>query len=156
MKAVDGNKVSALFGFLFALFTMKESLGLGIGGLHKPGPGLFPFFGGILLAVFSAILLVKALIAPGRPAETTGRGEDESTRFAVYAFLGILVYALILEGLGFLFSTFLFVIFFLTIFEQQKWWVVLLTAAIVSSASYVVFVFLLQSDLPKGLIEQLL
>ena len=155
MKAMDTNKISGSFGLLFALFTIKESLGIGVGALRTPGPGLFPLAGGILLAVLSAIILLRAFFEQGEKAATTTEKENENTRFVVYAFLGILAYALILQWLGFLLSTFFLVIFFLKIFEDKKWWVMLLTAAIVSSTCYILFDYILQSDLPLGILEYL-
>ena len=155
MKAVDTNKISGSFGFLFALFTIKGSFGIGVGDLHAPGPGLFPLFGGILLALFSMIILVRAFIEHGRAAETTVQGESENTHFAVYAFLGVLAYVLVLEWLGFLLATFLLVVLFSRIFEHRKWWVTLITAAIVSSTCYILFAYLLKSDLPQGIMENL-
>ena len=155
MRVVDTNKISGSFGFLFALFTIKESLGIGVGSLRTPGPGLFPLAGGILLTVLSAIILLRAFFEPGKKAGATTEKENENTRFAVYAFLGILAYALILQWLGFLLSTFLLVIFFLKIFEHKKWWVMLVTAAIVSSTCYILFDYILQSDLPLGIMENL-
>jgi putative tricarboxylic transport membrane protein len=152
---LKGDGVIGLFGLLFALYIIKESLALNIGGIHQPGAGFFPFFGGTLLAVFSAVLLFRVLVA-FRATGSMTRGEKEKPRWTlVYAYIGFIVYSLIFEWLGFILSTFLLVIFLLRILEPKKWWSMFLTAAIVASSAYTVFNVFLKSELPMGILGSL-
>lgn len=150
---MTGDRISSLFGLLFALYILKESFELDVGGLHQPGPGFFSLFGGILLGVFSIILFVRSILSqPGRK-DRKAEGEEENPRFVIYVFVGLLAYTFIFEWLGFILSTFLLVALLLGFFDSQKWWKVLLTAAVASSSSYVIFSVLLKSELPKGILE---
>ena len=153
---VTGDRVSSLFGLLFALYILKESFDLDVGGLHQPGPGFFSLFGGIFLGVFSAILFFRSLVSQARKKDRKAKGQEENLRFVFYVFAGLLVYAFVLEWLGFILSTFLLVVILLRFFDPQKWWKLLLTAGVASVSTYVIFAVLLRSELPKGILEILL
>lgn len=147
------DRITAPFGLFFGLYIIKESFALNIGGFHQPGPGFFPLFGGILLAVFSAVLLFHVLV-PFRAIGSMARGEKEKPRCrsVVYAYIGFIIYSLIFEWLGFILSTFLLVIYLLRILQPRKWWSIILTAAIVATSAYTVFNVLLKSELPMGIL----
>jgi putative tricarboxylic transport membrane protein len=153
---VTGDRISSLFGFFFALYILKQGFGLEMGGLHQPGPGFFPVFGGVFLGIFSMVLFVRSLLSqPGKKGREA-EGEKDNPRFVLYVFIGLMLYAFIFEWLGFILSTFLLAAFFLGFFDPQKWWKLLLTAAVASSSSYIIFSVLLKSDLPKGILERFL
>lgn len=150
---MSGNRISCLFGLLFALYIIRESFGIDVGEFHEPGPGFFPLVGGILLAVLATILLLQSILVKSRTMDSTAQGERVNSRLPVYTLIGLLVYALIFNRLGFLLSTFLLVIFLSKLLEHKKWWGILLTAGIVSLAFYTIFDVLLRSGLPKGILE---
>ena len=50
--------VECLLAFL-GLVIMVVSLAYGFGTLRRPGPGLYPFFIGLFISVFSAALLIS-------------------------------------------------------------------------------------------------
>ena len=68
----------------------------------------------------------------------------------VLAVIALLAYAVIMNYLGFLVSTFLFLVFLLKVIEPQRWSVALLGSLVASAAFYGVFELGLQSQLPKG------
>lgn len=150
---MTGDRISSLFGLLCALYIGKEGIALDVGGLHQPGPGFFPVFGGILLGFFSILLLVRSVGARSRKRGPRGEGEKGNLMYVVYIFTGLLVYTFILDWLGFILCTFLLLAIMLKAFDRQKWWKVLVTAGVASCASYVVFAVLLKSPLPKGILQ---
>ncbi|OGP59476.1 MAG: hypothetical protein A2162_12680 [Deltaproteobacteria bacterium RBG_13_52_11b] len=150
---VTGDRISSLFGFFFALYILREGFGLDVGGLHQPGPGFFPVFGGVLLGVFSSILFVRSLSSQPRGEGRKGEGAKGNFMLVIYIFAGLLGYGFVLEWLGFILSTFLLVALLLRCFDPQKWWRVLVTAGILSSSSYIIFSVFLNSALPKGILE---
>jgi putative tricarboxylic transport membrane protein len=121
--------------------------------LHHPGPGFFPFFGGMVLATFSAIVFVRSVLVKSRTVDRKAQGEKENHLSLVYTVVGLIVYALILEYAGYMLSTLLLVVFLLRLFAHKEWWVGLVTAAVISSASYTLFAVFLKSELPIGIFE---
>ena len=71
----------------------------------------------------------------------------------VLTVLALLAYAVTMNYLGFLPSTFLFLVFLLRVIEPQRWPVALLGSLGASVAFYCVFELGLQSQLPKGLLK---
>jgi putative tricarboxylic transport membrane protein len=151
--SLQWDRITGLFGVLFGMYIIKEGVALDIGGIHQPGPGFFPFFGGTLLAVFSTVLLFRVLVKL-RAKGSKARGEREKRPWTVvYAYIGFIVYSLIFEWLGFILSTFFLVIFLFRLLERKKWWSVLITAAFVVSSAYTVFNVFLSCDLPNGILD---
>jgi putative tricarboxylic transport membrane protein len=150
---MTGDRISSLFGLLCALYIVMEGVALDVGGLHQPGPGFFPVFGGILLGVFSIIHFVRSMRAPSVRKGRKGEGDKENPVYVIFIFVGLLVYTFILDWVGFILCTFLLLAILLKAFDRQQWWKVLVTAGVASCASYVVFAVLLKSPLPKGILE---
>jgi hypothetical protein len=64
--------------------------------------------------------------------------------------MGLVIYVLIFEWLGFIITTFLLVTFLLRLLEQKKWWNILLTAGVITLSTFIIFNVFLKSGLPKG------
>lgn len=153
---MDGNRMSALFSLLFAIYILQGSVKLDVGSMHQPGPGFFPLFGGIILLVFSTTVLLQSILGKSRSVKSKTPDEGKNIRVIAYASISLLIYTLIFEWLGFVLSTFLLLAFLLRILEHKKWWVELLTAGIISSSAYIIFNYFLKSQLPSGILETLL
>jgi hypothetical protein len=69
------------------------------------------------------------------------------------AFLALIVYALLLEWLGFILTTLLLVGFLLRTIYPQKWSVVISASVLTSLMTYVVFRVWLQTQLPAGILS---
>src|SRR4030095_16047958 len=53
------DRVSGLAWLTVALFAAVQGLSLGLGSLHRPDPGFFPFWGGVALGPLSTLLCVR-------------------------------------------------------------------------------------------------
>lgn len=131
----------AIFLLISVLFA-AGSLSLGLGGLHEPGPGFMPFIASLALCVFS----VSALINNVRmlPADTSKVFDLRYIKKSMLVCGAIIAYALLVNHLGYLLSTFAFMLFLFKGIEPQKWFNAILYAALASGASYFVFVYLLK------------
>jgi hypothetical protein len=69
------------------------------------------------------------------------------------AFVAIIIYALVIDWLGFLITSFLLVGFLLRVIIPQKWWVVIVGATLTSIIFYVFFQIWLGAQLPKGILN---
>ena len=133
----------------FGLFALTQARGLRFGTVVAPGPGFFPLRLAAALFLTSVGLLVQALrAAPGGAALLIGGGR----RFAVAGTLAsLLVYALVLERLGFLLATFALLVFFFRALQRQSWLVVVGGSLATSLLTYLVFRIWLGVNLPGGL-----
>ena len=134
-----------LFWLTIAIFVCLEAFtNLKLGSLRSPGPGFFPFWGAVILGVFSLILLVRSL----RIRERVGPAAIPWP--ALLLVLGSLLgYLLFLETLGFVTVTFLFLLLLFR-FGKTGWiksggW-----AVITTTVAYLLFKFWLQVQLPRG------
>ena len=149
---MNGDRISGLFGFLFGVFIIRDGVRLDIGGFHQPGPGLFVLLGGVFLAIFSALILLQSILAKTITTDSETRGGIENPWVIVFIFMGLVIYVLIFEWLGFIITTFLLVTFLLRLLEQKKWWNILLTAGVITLSTFIIFNVFLKSGLPKGIL----
>ena len=141
----------------FGLFAIIQALGLRFGTVAAPGPGFFPLCLAMALCLASIGLIVGALrAAPAEvraaPAEVVVSSAG-ARRFAVAGTLvSLLIYALVLEWLGFLLSSFGLLVFFFRTLQRQSWLVVVTGSLATSLLSYLVFKSWLGVNLPAGLL----
>lgn len=143
-------KADRWIGFLFALFSLYvcvESVRLGLGTYHRPGPGFVSFLAGTVLGVLSLALISLVLLRRTEEAQAwQNRGR------ILMVFLAMLGFTLLVEWLGFLLAAFLFIWFLLKVVEQRGWGLSLGVALVVAGASHVVFDLWLRAQLPAGIL----
>jgi len=137
---------SALFWLAIAVFVSFEGFTkLKLGTLRQPGPGFFPFWGGLFLGACALILLVRSL------KSREWRGSGAIPWPALILVLGALLgYLLFLETLGFVIVTFLFLLA-LFCFAEIGWIKHVAWSVIATSLVYALFKFWLKVQLPSGL-----
>ena len=136
--------VSALFWLAVAIFAAVQGVALKLGSLSRPGPGFFPFWGGVALGLLSLVLLVSSL---KKHAFWSLSGLRSSKLLVVVG--ALLGYLLLLEVLGFVVVTFL--LLFLLFRLGQRGWVFSAASALVGAfSSYVLFRLWLKTQLPIG------
>ncbi|MHB0895918.1 MAG: tripartite tricarboxylate transporter TctB family protein [Spirochaetales bacterium] len=108
------------------------------------GPAVFPTLLGIILMGLSAIVIYGAITFKG--AEKPKSGRDYKRLAALIA--AIIVYIALFEPLGYVISTFLFLTFVFQLMERKKLGKSLLIAAVFSGVVYLLYVVLLQGNLP--------
>jgi len=118
-----------------------------------PSPTFFPFMGGLILMGLSLKELLNTLL---RHEEREGDRErffpqKDSLRRLTLAISALVGYVLLLEVLGFLVTSFLFMVPLLRFIEPQKWKTIVVTAFLTSALSYVLFQVLLNLRLPRGI-----
>ena len=78
--------------------------------------------------------------------------EKTQWRAVVLTFVALFISILILERLGFILSTTLFVGFLFKCIEKKGWFITILASLILTLTSYYIFKVLLQAELPKGIL----
>ena len=145
------NLVAATGLLVLAGFLLFESRQLSFGTFRVPHTGFFPKILVGLLLLLSLSCLAQTL----RGAEAKRRAANIPAEgwFRIGATLATLVgYAVVLEWLGFLLSTFLLMVLLLRAIEAPKWSKVILVALTTALVSYILFAWLLGVPLPAGLL----
>ncbi len=133
--------VGLVVGLAYAIGTRSYSLGTP----DSPGPGLFPFFVGILIVLSSAIHLVGELLQPSAPPIAPGARFWRVPTIA----LTILAYTLLLKPAGFVIAAAVLCAGLLAILGRRRWWMTVALALCFSLAAYYLFQ-LLGVPLPSG------
>ena len=135
-------------GIIFCL----GSLSFGFSRMGTIGGGFFPFVAGTTLISLSAVVLITSLWAKKKEGFEIEPllPERDSGRKLLSALLALLTYVLVLKYLGFVPTTFLFMVFLLRFIEAQRWIVVFSAAVLTSGAAHLVFNIWLKVQLPRG------
>jgi putative tricarboxylic transport membrane protein len=131
------------------LLGVVEAGKLASGSIATPGPGFFPLCLAGGFSVVAGVLLVASFrernVGPGAPLIVAGRRGQ-----VVAAIVTLVVYAFVLEPLGFVLATFLLMVVLFRAVEPQRWLVALGGAALCAALSHVVFRMWLGVRLPRG------
>lgn len=143
---------SAIFLLLFGAFICFEARKLEVGQITEPGPGFFPFWLGFALIISSLALTIKSS-KEKRERSSLSAGMWNGLHWGKVLFcLTILVlYACLLENVGYIISTFLLMLLLFRAIGGQRWLLVVLGSIITSFATYALFRLWLQVQLPVGL-----
>jgi len=138
--------VSGLFWLAVAIFAAAQGLSLKLGSLQRPGPGFFPFWGGVVLGLLAIVLVIRALRESGAAERVRIRLESSRPVVVVAAVLG---YLLMLETLGFVAVTLLLLLLLFRL-EGRAWAFSAASAVVGALASYTLFQLWLRTQLPTG------
>jgi putative tricarboxylic transport membrane protein len=121
-----------------------------MGKFRHPGPGFLPFGLAILLSILSLSLILR------RSGKGSGRDAFWPERTWVRPLMGVIVfvvYSFLLGKLGFLPTTFLFLLLWMGAIEHIGWRTLLILSTAVTAAVYAIFGYLLEVPLPMGFLE---
>ena len=145
----DYKKPDSDSGFFFLLLGMIISFfssRIGLGTLSKPGPGFMPFLAGLLLAALSFVLLLQVSLT-----RMSARWPITFRLKNIFIILAAMVgYGFLLDRIGFIFVTFIFVTLLIRLIEPQSWTKSILAGIFSSGASYLIFEIFLKSQLPRS------
>lgn len=134
---------------LVGLVAIVEGVRLGEDTLTGgPGSRFLPVVLGSIIAVLGSVIALRP--APGRPAEAPAAAGG---RLRIGATLvGLVLYALAFERVGFLLSTATFVALLLAFYGERRWPMVLGVALGIAGVTYAVFAVWLRVPLPPGIL----
>jgi len=112
----------------------------------RVGPDIFPMGLGALLILLSLRLFYETFRYP-KKEETGDKGSLDWRRFG-WMLATALLYALLLETLGYVLSTFLFLLAGFRVIERGRWWISALVAAVFSGGVYYLYVIVMKRTLP--------
>jgi putative tricarboxylic transport membrane protein len=148
MKSSD--RFSSLFFLVLSLFICQQSVVIGVGSLGQPGPGLLAFGAGAGIGVLAIWFLIQSFVSKESRSEVAQNGRTLRRGRFLMICISLFTYTIAVNWLGFVLSTFLFIIFILRLIESKKWWRTLIKATLITIGNYLVFVEWLGLRLPKG------
>jgi putative tricarboxylic transport membrane protein len=121
---------------------------LAMGSLKRPGPGFLPFILACILVVLSLALIAsqwkkRGGKAPFWPDGSWLRPLLGTVAFALYAFL--------IDLLGFLLTTFIFLVLWMWLIENIAWRQIAAVSIGVTVVLYLIFGYFLEVPLPGGI-----
>jgi putative tricarboxylic transport membrane protein len=141
------DRVTGYVLLIIGVVTLWGSVHLSMGTLKHPGPGFFPFLLGLVLVIFSIVLVFKHWEKDKTPqAFWPGRAW-------LRPLLGVMIlgcYALLVDLAGFLITTFLFLVIWMGVIERLRWRTILSISIGTTVALYLIFSFFLEVPLPQG------
>lgn len=152
MRIKTSDIWSSSFWLVLSIFICIEAYILDIGNFHNPGAGFMPFWTGLVIGIFSLMLLIMTLIKK----EGGGNGgvlERIKWKNIILVVISMYIYAIIFEKLGYVITTLIFIGILLRIIENKKWYIAAIVALTAALASYLVFQIWLKTQLPKGILR---
>jgi hypothetical protein len=144
------NRIAAIFFLIVGIFFFLYARSVEIGSWNEPGPGFLPFWAGLTLSAMSIALLLGSYGKKAWAVRPSFFPKGDSVKRVLLTFLSLIAYNLLLNPLGFAFTTFLFLAFLVKFIFPQTWRRTLLVAVLGSVMARLLFINFLETQLPKG------
>lgn len=145
-RKVSADGIGAFVILIILAVWLEESLRLSrLPGMS--GPSMFPFLLSLFCLVNAGLWLANVL----RSSKIIEFGRPKSLTVLVFA--ALVGYAIIVPYLGFVISTFLFLLATMAAFKKYVWWKLLLFGGISSFGFYLIFSKWLFIPFPRGLFD---
>jgi putative tricarboxylic transport membrane protein len=134
--------VGALVGLAVGVGAAVMAYGYGLGSLHQPGPGLWPFVVSVVIVVLSALLLV------------VGRGLDDSEKFTRSSLLAaagaitFVAFGVLMPLIGFEIPAVLLCVVWLRFLGGESWRNTVVISLLTTAVFYFLFLYGLRIPLP--------
>jgi putative tricarboxylic transport membrane protein len=143
-----------IFWIALGLFVVIYSYTLGLGQFINPGPGLLPFLLGLIFLILATVRLRTVI-----RSQEDGTGEQEQKTKVEYwrlamIVVALLIWAVVIESLGFLIATFILMTLLYRAAGFTKWYVAILWGLITVLATYFIFTYL-GVRFPPGILRTL-
>jgi hypothetical protein len=127
----------------------------GLGSFRAPGPGFVAFLSGILIGAVGAIMILSKRVSMGGAKGTTrGAGlgiPAVSLSRLAYTMMFLVAYAILMDPLGYIVSTFLAMFGLFFNWKKKNWLWSFFFSVSASLVSYLVFEVWLHCQLPRGI-----
>ncbi len=147
------DKIASIVGIALGFFLSFFSYRLNIGHLNEPGPGFMPFVTGIVLLIMS---IFYGLTSTWTRDENYRKQESPWPRQNLSKLIGVLavlfLFAIFIDILGYILSTFLLMIYLFRVVEPEKWVITIVKATLSVLITYLIFDKWLMIQFPIGLL----
>jgi putative tricarboxylic transport membrane protein len=150
MKKAD--LITGVVLLVLAGYVIYEAWMMPPSGTFGPGSGFFPYWLGIILAGLSLILVIGAAVRPKDPKDVSPFPARQALFSVAKVLGGLILFTLLMETMGFIVNTLLFVTYLMKVVQRERWWLTLLIAVATTACLYIVFQILLGITLPRNMI----
>lgn len=145
-RAIDRGFAIAFIALGAAfIFGSKDYVSTSYG--NQVGSNVFPTIIGSICVILSIKLFFETFKYP-KSESTNEKNSYDYKRFGIIVVATIL-YCLLLLPLGYVISTFFFLIVGFQTMNKGKWWISVIIALVISVGVYYIYVNILQGTLPK-------
>lgn len=145
------NRIASIFLIILSITICLMSYKLGIGEVHDPGSGFMPLVTSLFMLFLSIVVLIRDLLGKRESKDEKLLLVKENLKKPSSLIAALIGYALLLDVLGYLVTTFLLMFLMFYSFDPKKWGVNIVISAIASSLSFFIFHKWLQVQLPAGI-----
>jgi len=143
------ERVAAAILTCIGVAAAKIAYTLGLGDLHNPGPGFFPFCLSTILALISFFYFIARLGADSQRVSLWGKNTWVRPSLAAAM---MFLYSLAMGWIGFFSATFLLFLAWLILIERERWLTVSFVSVLGTACLYFIFTVFLKVPLPRGAI----
>lgn len=147
MKKAD--LIAGVILLFFSAYIVLESLQMPFMAEFGPDYGFFPIWLGILMLILSFLLLVNAWRQPISPEDKPPFTNLQTLKNAVFIVLSLAAYLVLIETIGYLLDTFLFILLIMLVVHRERSFASLAISAIAALGLYFIFHEILQVNLPS-------
>ena len=151
MKIDNTELWSGLVALALSLFVVWSGIDMGMGSITDPGSGYVLVYAGLLMILFSVIMLYSAVKDGGPTFLSLWRDVLWTKPLIVIALL--IAFTLAFETVGFLISTTILLIVLLRVIDPVPWVRAISIAVLVPLVCWYVLVKLLLIQLPSGVFQ---
>ena len=144
-------RLETFFDFFLLFLGLVISIiswGYGFGSLRQPGPGLYPFFVGAAIAIFSVFLLISEL----RSATSKPVLDKERAKTLILMTATFCLWILVMPVLGYVPVTLVATFSFCKVMKLEGWRKPLAVSGGTALFIYLLFDYWLYIDLPRGIL----
>ena len=144
--------MSSLFSIGFAFAICLESVRIGPGALSNPGPGFVPLICGLVMGIIGLIVFISTYKSSPLEGKVALWEPDTRWRDMILTTISLIIYALLIDFLGFHLITLFWMIFICRWVGRMGWMTTLLISAVTIISSYLIFSYYLGIRFPLGII----
>lgn len=150
-----GTRIAAVVILVVAAVVLADAIRISAeGGFGPSQPGFFPLIVGIGLVAFGIAFLLRTTALPDLPLREQAQDEHAETHWRTLwtVIIGLVVYAYLMDPLGYIIATTLFFVAMSRVAGSRKWIRDIIVALLFAIVVYFGFTELLGVRLPAGLL----
>ena len=147
------NLIAGIFWICLGILLSIWSTSYHIGGITQPGPGFLPLILGILIVLFSIVILAQGWKADAAKEKAVSFSLPAGWKKIAYVILVMLFTTFAFEPLGYLITVFLLIALLMLGKGLRSLRKAILTALLTALGVYLVFILLLEQPFPRGLLR---